>query len=74
MGWVIVDANPAEGRIEATDTTFWFGFKDDIVIRVMPADHRSRVDIRSVSSVGKSDMGMNAKRIRRYLKKLKQTR
>jgi uncharacterized protein (DUF1499 family) len=73
MGWVIVDANPAEARIEATDTTFWFGFKDDIVIRIIPADHGSRVDIRSVSRVGKSDVGMNAKRIRKYLKELKQT-
>jgi len=72
MGWVIVDANPAEGRIEATDTTFWFGFKDDIVIRITPADPGSRVDIRSVSRVGKSDVGMNAKRIRKYLKELKQ--
>jgi uncharacterized protein (DUF1499 family) len=71
MGWVIVDANRADGRIEATDTTFWFGFKDDIVIRVTPADNGSRVDIRSVSRVGKSDVGMNAKRIRKYLKELK---
>jgi uncharacterized protein (DUF1499 family) len=73
MGWVIVDANAAEGRIEATDTTFWFGFKDDIVIRVAAADHGSRVDIRSVSRVGKSDVGMNARRIRKYLKELKRT-
>jgi uncharacterized protein (DUF1499 family) len=72
MGWVIVEANAAEGRIEATDTTFWFGFKDDIVIRVIPADHGSRVDIRSVSRVGKSDLGKNANRIRKYLKELKQ--
>jgi uncharacterized protein (DUF1499 family) len=72
MGWVIVDAKPSDGRIEATDTTFWFGFNDDIVIRVTPADHGSRVDIRSVSRVGKSDVGMNAKRIRKYLKELKQ--
>jgi uncharacterized protein (DUF1499 family) len=72
MGWVIVDANAAEGRIEATDTTFWFGFKDDIVIRVTPADHGSRVDVRSASRVGKSDVGMNARRIRKYLKELKQ--
>jgi len=70
MGWVIVDANAAEGRIEATDRTFWFGFKDDVVIRVTPADHGSRVDIRSVSRVGKSDLGKNASRIRKYLKEV----
>ncbi len=73
MGWVIVDANASEGRIEATDTTFWFGFKDDIVVRVAPADRGSRVDIRSVSRVGRSDVGMNARRIRKYVKELKQT-
>jgi uncharacterized protein (DUF1499 family) len=72
MGWVIVDANAAEGRIEATATTFWFGFKDDIVVRVTSADHGSRVDIRSVSRVGRSDLGKNASRIRKYLKELQQ--
>lgn len=70
MGWQIVAAVPAEGRIEATDTTFWFGFKDDIVIRVAPAGNRSLVDIRSVSRVGVSDVGTNARRIRAYVKKL----
>jgi uncharacterized protein (DUF1499 family) len=70
MGWIIVDANAAEGRIEATTTTFWFGFKDDIVVRVTPADHGSRVDIRSVSRVGRSDLGKNASRIRKYLKEV----
>ncbi|MGI8785370.1 MAG: DUF1499 domain-containing protein [Acidobacteriota bacterium] len=70
MGWDIVDANEAEGRIEATDTTFWFGFKDDIVVRVSAAGGGSRIDVRSVSRVGKSDVGTNAKRIRKYLGKL----
>ncbi len=69
-GWVIVDANPAEGRIEATATTFWFGFKDDVVIRIVPAPGGSRLDIRSVSRVGVSDVGTNASRIRSYLKEL----
>lgn len=70
MGWQIVAAVPAEGRIEATDTTAWFGFKDDIVIRVVPAGERSLVDVRSVSRVGVSDLGTNAKRIRTYSAKL----
>ena len=73
MGWIIVNSNPVEGRIEATDTTFWFGFKDDIVIRIVAADQGSRVDMRSVSRVGRSDVGMNAKRIRKFFKKLKET-
>jgi uncharacterized protein (DUF1499 family) len=70
MGWQIVDANASEGRIEATDTTFWFGFKDDIVIRVAATSGGSRIDVRSVSRVGRSDVGTNAKRIRCYLKRL----
>ncbi|HJV65627.1 MAG TPA: DUF1499 domain-containing protein [Geomonas sp.] len=70
MGWKIVAAVPAEGRIEATDTTAWFGFKDDIVIRVVAAGPRSLVDVRSVSRVGISDLGTNAKRIRTFLAKL----
>ncbi len=71
LNWAIVDANEREGRIEATDTTFWFGFKDDIVIRITPLGPGSRVDIRSVSRVGKSDIGKNAERIRRFFAVLK---
>jgi uncharacterized protein (DUF1499 family) len=70
MGWTLVANDPAEGRIEATDTTLWYGFKDDIVIRVTPAAAGSRVDVRSVSRMGRSDIGTNAQRIRRYLAKL----
>jgi uncharacterized protein (DUF1499 family) len=71
MGWRIVAAEPKEGRIEASDTTFWFGFTDDIVVRITAVDeHRSLVDVRSVSRVGRSDVGTNAKRIREYLRRL----
>jgi len=70
MGWQIVAQVPAEGRIEATDTTLWFGFKDDIVVRLFPAGDRTLVDIRSVSRVGISDVGTNAKRIRTFLAKM----
>jgi uncharacterized protein (DUF1499 family) len=70
MGWTLVANNPAEGRIEATDTTLWFGFKDDIVIRVAPEGAGSRIDVRSVSRLGRSDIGTNAQRIRKYLARL----
>jgi uncharacterized protein (DUF1499 family) len=70
MGWEIVDAKSKDGRIEATDTTFWFGFKDDVIIRITPALDGSRVDVRSLSRVGMSDVGTNAKRIRKYLNRL----
>jgi uncharacterized protein (DUF1499 family) len=70
MGWEIVAAVAAEGRIEATATTRWFRFKDDIVVRVTPSSGGSRVDVRSKSRIGRSDLGANAKRIRLYTQKL----
>jgi len=70
MGWEIVDADAKDGRIEATDMTFWFGFKDDIIVRVAGEKDGSRIDVRSVSRVGKGDVGTNAKRIRKYTKEL----
>jgi uncharacterized protein (DUF1499 family) len=48
-------------------SSFWFGFTDDIVIRVTPAQNGSIVDLRSVSRVGKSDLGANAKRINQFI-------
>jgi uncharacterized protein (DUF1499 family) len=70
LGWRVVAADRAARRIEAVDTTRWFGFKDDIVIRITPEEKRARVDIRSLSRVGKSDVGANAARIRKFLEKL----
>lgn len=70
MGWEIVAAVPPEGRIEATATTRWFRFKDDIVIRVASQGAGSRIDVRSKSRVGRSDLGANAKRIRAYFRAL----
>ncbi|MEO7726711.1 MAG: DUF1499 domain-containing protein [Burkholderiales bacterium] len=67
-GWEIVAAVPEENRIEATATTEWFRFKDDIVIRIAPAGNGSRIDMRSVSRVGRSDLGVNARRIREFLR------
>ena len=72
MGWNIVAKDPSQGRIEATDTTFWFGFTDDVVIRMMPMDSGARLDLRSVSRVGVSDVGTNAARIRNFVKQFNQ--
>lgn len=71
MGWEVVSQDPDEGRIEATDTTAWFGFKDDVVIRVAQEGTGSKLDVRSMSRVGKSDLGKNAERIRAFMEKLK---
>ncbi|GIX17878.1 MAG: hypothetical protein KatS3mg119_2064 [Rhodothalassiaceae bacterium] len=70
MGWQIALSDPAAGRLEATATTRWFRFKDDVAVRVTPLDGepgRVRVDVRSVSRIGISDLGANAKRIRAFL-------
>lgn len=68
MGWNIVNEDAEAGRIEATETTFWYGFKDDIVIRVKPSEGGGTVlDIRSISRVGGSDLGANAARIRKFV-------
>lgn len=71
QGWVIVDSNAVEGRIEATATVDWWGFKDDVVIRLTPESTGTRIDVRSKSRVGTGDLGVNAKRIRNYLAALK---
>ena len=63
LGIEVVNVDPAAGIVEGTATTFWFGFKDDVVVRVTPLEQGSLVDVRSVSRVGRSDVGVNARRI-----------
>lgn len=70
MGWEIVAADSADGRIEATDQVAWFGFKDDVVVRLTPEDGVTRVDVRSKSRVGLGDLGVNARRVQSYLRRL----
>jgi uncharacterized protein (DUF1499 family) len=70
MDWKIDASNPGSGRIEATATTLWFGFKDDVVIRIQADPSGSRLDIRSASRVGISDVGKNAARIRAFRKRM----
>ncbi len=68
-GWQIHSSDPAAGQLEATAETFWFGFKDDVAVRVRPggAPGTLLVDARSTSRVGLSDMGTNAARLTDYL-------
>lgn len=70
LGWSIDAADPASGRIEASVRSFWFGFTDDIVVQVSPVAAGSRIDVRSTSRVGVSDLGANAARIRAFQDKL----
>ena len=65
LGWELVAAVPEDGRIEATDTTFWFRFKDDVIIKISREDSATVVNARSLSRVGGGDVGTNAKRLRR---------
>jgi uncharacterized protein (DUF1499 family) len=69
-GWTVVESDPATGRIEANETSRWFRFIDDVVIRVAADGAASRIDIRSVSRQGRSDFGVNARRIRAYVQTL----
>jgi len=66
MGWDIIASDAERLRFEATARTSVFYFVDDVVVVVTPQDEGSRVDMRSVSRVGRSDQGVNAARIREF--------
>lgn len=63
MGLEVVSSELAEGRIEASDTTTWFGFVDDVVIRIAFSGETTTFDARSKSRIGVSDLGKNADRL-----------
>lgn len=70
LGWERVQG-ALPNTLEATDTTLWFGFKDDVVIRLTPKNNNTLVDVRSKSRVGKSDLGKNAQRINAFFDELR---
>lgn len=59
MGFSKIRKDEEAGRVEGVAETFWYGFKDDVVARI----GEQQIDFRSVSRVGTSDLGANAKRI-----------
>jgi uncharacterized protein (DUF1499 family) len=71
MGWQLVGESRQDGRIEAYEKLLWFGFIDDVMIKIDTTDTGSKIDMRSISRLGKGDLGVNAKRIRSYFKKFK---
>nr|WP_275888452.1 DUF1499 domain-containing protein [Desulfobulbus alkaliphilus] len=73
LGWQRTAHDPDQGRIEALDRSLLFGFTDDIVIRITAVDGGSRIDIRSASRSGVGDLGVNAGRIRDFLRAFKET-
>jgi uncharacterized protein (DUF1499 family) len=71
QGFNIISEDPAAMRIDAVAESLWFGFKDDVAIAITPIANGTQVDVRSVSRVGISDLGANAKRIEAYLAAVK---
>lgn len=71
LGWEVVDVDATERRLEATATSGFFRFVDDIVVRVRADGDGSRIDLRSTSRVGRSDLGANAARIRAFADRLR---
>ncbi|MEM7767430.1 MAG: DUF1499 domain-containing protein [Pseudomonadota bacterium] len=75
FGWTIVtpaaaSAASLETQVEATEISAWFGFRDDVAVRLRAVDEGVAIDVRSTSRVGLSDLGANAKRVDLYLKAL----
>lgn len=66
LGWDIVNQDSINGTIEASQTSFLWGFTDDIVVRLVESNEKTKIDLRSVSRIGRSDLGQNAKRIRLF--------
>ena len=70
LGWDIVSKDQSNGIIEATQTTTLWQFKDDIVIRIRAnaqTPDSTDIDLRSVSRIGRSDLGANARRIQHFI-------
>lgn len=76
-GWRIVDGNPpsASGdgvaRVDATEHSLFFGFADDIAIRITPLAAQTRIDMRSSSRVWRHDFGANASRVERFMAEIR---
>lgn len=68
--WEMVSINRQQGRVEATEKLAWFGFKDDVVLRITETDTGTRIDMRSKSRIGRGDIGVNAARIESFLRDL----
>ncbi len=70
LGWEGINTDANAGLVEATYSTMWFGFKDDVVVRITDNGSERLLDVRSKSRVGGSDLGKNAERIRDFIEAL----
>jgi uncharacterized protein (DUF1499 family) len=73
MGWRVTTASDEALMFEGTAETFWFGFKDDVVVRVTQTESGARIDARSVSRVGVSDLGANAARLEAFAERVSES-
>jgi len=71
FGWQIATADAAAGRIEAMATTPWYGFQNDVVVRLRAQGAETRVDVRSDSRLDESDAGTSASLVRRFMRMLR---
>ncbi|CAJ1856336.1 hypothetical protein OPFLODJI_02851 [Aeromonas hydrophila] len=67
LGWQV---RPSPDGLEAVVTTGWFGFQDDVALRVYAGPKETRIDMRSASRQGQSDLGTNRARIEEFLIRL----
>ncbi len=70
LGWTVDRVDDEAGVIEARTQNFWYGFTDDIVVRVRPVGEAAVIDVRSSSRVGAIDLGANAARVRAFSKEV----
>ena len=69
--WELLHSDDLAGMIQVLCTTLVFRFKDELEIRVrLDENALTRVDVRSRSTKGRRDFGVNARRIGRFLLRL----
>ena len=69
--WDVANVDTDAMTVEATDRSFWFGLREDIILKVTPAGAGSRIDMRSQSRIRISDAGTNARRVMQVLEALR---
>jgi uncharacterized protein (DUF1499 family) len=69
-GWTVGDIDPKTRSFHAEAAVALTPFTDDVWVEVRPDGEGSLVNVRSKSRVGKGDLGVNARRIRAFLRAL----
>ncbi|MCH9672029.1 MAG: DUF1499 domain-containing protein [Gammaproteobacteria bacterium] len=69
-GWETVVEDSDAGTVQWIARSRLFRFQDDVSLRITSVAEETKVDMRSRSRIGKSDLGANATRIREFFKEL----